>query len=368
MRRRRHAVIAVLAILAGPGCRAMTMNTGRPPSVPALPSVASDTLIDRHNANALKVTALEARPSVREGRVGSGSGRMALVRPRNFKLTVDKPAGGGRIADVGSNDREFWIWSANSPEKELYVGNYDSAGQPPAGLLVQPGWVIEALGLQVIPPDEQRRITVEEGTDPSTITLVHTRPNGQGGTTIKKTLVSRTDGLIAEHIFYAADGETVLAHAWPADYRTLALENGESVFLPDSLRIRASAPGEEPMELRITMGLGDVKVNKFEESRLSIFEVPSYEGYAVRQIGPPATASGAPAGRFDYETLPVPPSGGDGVQPVGGPGVELRAPIPLGAHGDALGGNDPTPRLGDDLQPGGIDAIVRQPIPRPPGF
>lgn len=369
MRRRRHAVVALLAILAGPGCRAMSLTPGRPPAVPMVPSVAVESLITRHNTNAQKVRALEARPSVQVSRrltnIGAGSGRMALVRPRYFNFTVDKPAGGGTIAHVGSNDREFWIWSADSPEKEIFVGTYDAAGQPPAGLLIQPEWVTEALGLRIIDSEERSHISVEDGTDPSTVTLVHARPNGMGGQTIKKTLVDRTHGVIREHVFYAADGETVLARALPSDYRSVPLGEGESVFLPDVVRIQATPPGDDPMDLRITMGLGDVKVNKFDESRLSIFEVPTYEGYAVRELVRPASSG---AGRFDYETRPTPPPAGEGVQPAGGAGVELRAPVPLGVQGNLLQANDPTPRLGDDLQPGGIDAIVRQPIPRPPGF
>lgn len=372
MRRRRHLVVALLAILAGPGCRAMTLNPGRPPVVPAVPTVAVDTLVERHNQNARKVRSLEARPSVQVSRrltnIGAGAGRMALVRPRYFNFTVDKPAGGGTIAHVGSNDREFWIWSADSPEKEMYVGTYDAAGQPPPGLLVQPEWVTEALGLRLLTPEEVDGMTAENGTDADTITLVHTRPNGLGETTIKKTLVDRTQGLVREHIFYAADGETVLAHAWPSNYKSIQTGDGESVFLPGEIRIRATPPGEDPMDLRITMGLSDVKVNQFDETRLGIFEIPRYEGYAIRQIEPPATAN---TSRFDYETLPAPParsSASDGVQPAGGPGVELRAPVPLGAGGQRLEAGDPLPRLADDLAPGGIDAIVRQPIPRPPTY
>lgn len=371
----RHALIVLVVCIVGPGCRAMNLNPGRPSPIQPMPSVAIETLIDRHNRNASLVQSLEAQPAVSDRRYASGNGRMALVRPRDFKLTVDKPAGGGTIADIGSNDREFWIWSANSPEKVIYVGHYDEAGQPPPGLLVQPDWVTEALGLYVIPPEERERIRTEDGTDPSTITLVHTRMNGQGGTTIKKTLVDRGTGWIREHVFYGPDGKTVLARAWPSDYRTVTAADGATVVLPDRLRIMATPPEQEPAEIRITMGLSDVRVNRFDEAKRDIFEVPRYEGYAFLDLNdatPDMQRESAERGAmFDYETLPSPPAGSiglpaDRVTPDGAPGVRLGEPVPLSSGGPALLPGDPQPRLVDDLAPGGIDYIVGQRIPRPP--
>ncbi len=367
-------MIALLAIVAAPGCRALTLNPGRPPAISPLQAVAIETLVERHNRNAELVQSLEAEPSVREGRTGSGSGRLALVRPRDFKLTVSKPVSGDIVADVGSNDEKFWIWSVNPDDPKTYVGNYNEAGQPPPGLLVQPDWVIEALGLRVISPEEEARLTTEPGDDANTLTLVHSRPNGQGGTTIKKTLVDRQSGLIREHIFYGPDGKTELARAWPTNYRSVPLPEGGTVFLPDNLKIRATPPQDKPIELNISMGLGSTKVNQFDMARRDIFTVPEIPGYAIvdldDQLAPSEDVRGA---RFDYETLPTPPAGG-GSRPSpersasGGSSVELRPPVPLGADGQTSLSTDPQPRLGDDLgAPGGIDTIIGARIPRPPG-
>jgi len=377
MRARRHALIVLLAVVAGPGCRALSVDPGRPPAVPPVPTVEVERIVGRLNHNAGKVQSLEAWPAVSDRRIGSASGRMALVRPRNFKLTIDAPAGGGQKADIGSNGREFWVWmpaDGHAP-KVTYVGRYDASGEPPPGLIVQPDWVIEALGLRILPPEEIEAIRVEPGTDPSTVMLVHTRPNGLGGSTIKKTLIGRADGLIRQHIFYEPDGKTEAARAVidARDYKQVPTSEGESVVLPNFLRIAASPAGQEPLELRITLGAGEVKVNQFDESKLAIFEVPQYEGYAIRDVNqdlaPPTAAANPEGGRFDYETLPSPPTGtDDGLQAASAPGVQLGDPVPLGVDGATFAPGDPRPRTGDDLgSPGGIDAVLGQPIPRPPG-
>jgi hypothetical protein len=357
----RAALIALLAALAATGCRALGVSQRSPGAVPAVPTLAVAQMVEAHNQNARLVQSLEATPSVSDRAIGSASGQMALVRPRDFRLTL-KTVSRGKVAEVGSNDQEFWIWSANAKPKEYYVGHFDEAGTITSDLVLQPEWIIEALGLYVIPDEEARSLTTQRGDSNSTVTLVHRRVGPRDEPQLKKTIVNRETGRVVQHIFYAPDGKTVLARALPRDYRLVPVGNqdGESartVVLPLSIRLRVTPPQQEPHDF--SLALSDPKINQFAESRREkLFRVPRYEdeGYArvdLDQID--GTRRQADQVR---ETLPAPPAGAR---------VHLDEPVPLGVDDQARRASDPAPLAADLPAPGGIDAVIGPQIPRPPG-
>ena len=56
-------------------------------------------------------------------------------------------------ADIGSNEEEFWFWVHND-EKRIYWCNYDELESSSLGVTYQPDWIIGALGLKPITPEE----------------------------------------------------------------------------------------------------------------------------------------------------------------------------------------------------------------------
>jgi hypothetical protein len=369
-RRRRWfaAAASALALAVGPGCRALGVSPAKlDPIAAPPPSLAVTTLIDRHNANADKVTSLEATPSVSDRKIGAAQGQMALVRPSDFRLTLSTSVR-GRLADLGSNGDEFWIWTSQSKEKEFFVGRFDSSGQLAPGLIFQPDWITEAMGLRVISEREKRAVTTDRGDSSQTITLVHHRTGPDGQETIKKTLVDRQSGLIREHQFLAPDGQTVIARALPSDYRTVPIASTDatsgaaekaSVVLPYYIRLIAQPPGQEAMAWEIKMS--GTKVNQFaEDRRVKLFALPDYanQGYVRVDLDQRIGSTAGAGAETIRETRPSPPLSTR---------IELQAPVPLGVDGEAMRTSDPMPLAADLPGPGSIDTVIRARVPRPAG-
>ncbi len=381
--RARLLILAILSATASSGCRSISAGRAASEPLPQVPSLGVAQIVEDHNRNASLVRSLEASPSVSvSGRAGGGaSGRMALVRPREFRLTLDTTLGRS-VADLGSNGEEFWVWSANSQEKEYFVGRYDDTGLVAPDLMFQPDWIVEALGLRVIPPDESRSITAEKGDSSGNVILVHHRTDSRGTPSLKKTLVDRQTGQIQQHVFYAADGRTVLARAYPSDYRPVALpaENttevaaskgtSQTVLLPSRVRLIASPPGQEEVAMEIS--ISSPKVNQFpDSSRAKRFAIPRFEdrGYArvdLETLSPQAATV--------RETRPAPPAGARVrlEEPVG----LDSATIPAGTviEGASRAPADPRPLAADlpapTLEPlpaGSLSRVVGARMPTAPG-
>lgn len=372
----RLAAIAVLAAAAASGCRSLGVSQTRPEMVPPVTTIPVAQMVDDHNRNANLVHSLEATPSVsiRSTRIGgTASGNMALVRPRDFRLSLDTMR--GRVADIGSNDSEFWVWSSRSEDKEYYVGHYDANGQTAPELVMKPEWITEAMGLRIIPPAEAGQITVERGDSASTIALVHHRFGPAGQPLLKKTIVDRQTGQVRQHLFYGPDGTTLLARATPTDYRRLPItggDAGESVVLPTRLRLVAMPQGEE-FGMDLTLGnLAAVKINQFAEARRAkLFQVPDdfeKQGYARVDLDEQLEGSRRSAANQVRETMPAPPTGTAGR-------VRLERPVASDADDHAMrtggGGVGPAP-LGDDVPAmasapvPATAAVVGARVPRPP--
>jgi hypothetical protein len=364
----RLVAIALLAATAASGCRALGVSQPRPELVPPVATLPVAQMVEDHNRNAAQVRSLEAEPSVsiRSGRMGGGtaSGRMALVRPRDFRLSLDSMR--GRVADIGSNNDEFWVWSSRSEDKEYYVGHYDANGETSSELVLKPEWIIEAMGLRVIPDSEARAITVERGDSASTLKLVHHRYGPNGEPLVKKTVVDRQTGQVVQHQFFGPDGASLLAKATPSEYHRFPVGGAETsggVVLPTRLRLDAM-PNRDTFSMDLTLGtLSAVKINQFAESRrAALFQVPEdfeKQGYARVDLDEQLrSVRGGP--NQVRETMPAPPAGAGRVR--------LEAPVSVGADDQARRASDPAP-LAADLPPsaGSIDAVVGARLPRPPG-
>lgn len=368
----RKALLALVAVAAVSGCRAGTGGLLAPPPLASRPSIEATDLVERHNRNAERVARIDALPKItiqttsKRGAVQLG-GKMALERPRNFRMTLDTHL--REVGDVGSNDREFWFWTSQDNRRAIYVGQYGAGGSAPADLPFQPDWIIEALGLRVIPEDEARRIKVQRGTKPGTIVLTHTRDDGRGKTTVKQTHLDEQSGLVRQHVFYGPDRKTVVARAYPSDYQTKKLpgdDGAETVVLPQKVRLVAMLKAEETVMMDLY--LSDTRINpEFTQAmRDALFTVPTKRGSQVVYLNsnpdpePPGFAAESDTTDRGHQTRKAPARGS---------GAQLGEPAPIGVDGAALYRDDAMPRTEDDLSESEArpEAIVGSRYPRPPG-
>ncbi len=349
--RSRPAVLALAlgAVALLPGCHAggaSGLSAKPAPPVPGVSLTATEA-IERHNLNAARVQVLEARPRITVSAPGingaSADGRMALERPRNFKLQVDATVK-GTIADIGSNDKEFWFWAQSKKENNVYVCSYDEIERSPLSAAFQPDWIVEAMGLRTISREEARQMTSKGADIPGAVKLISTRKGANGETLTKETILD-TSGRIKEHRLYQGQGrdKTLLASATVTEFKPVAAEAGESVMMPYRFRLDWIP---EKLTLDIVLDSAKLRGTYSDDVRLTRFAEPEIRGTSrvnLAELAPrPAPSAARPSDPATPRTRTSrgAPSSRDS-------GVRLGAPEPFGIDDSARAPADPVALTSD---------------------
>jgi hypothetical protein len=374
----RPAVFALAlglgAVALLPGCHAGGASGLSAKPAPTLPNVSltATEAIEEHNLNAAKVQALEARPRISVDAPGvpkaSVDGRMALERPRNFKLQMIPTMRSTPVADIGSNDDEFWFWTESKQDKNVYVCSYSDVDRTPLSSAFQPDWIVEAMGLRPISREEAKQMTSKPGDAYGTIKLVSTR-RGKNGETLTKETVLDHSGRIKEHRLYQGQGKdkALLAYATIEAFQSIAVDGKDTVTLPQRFRL-AWVP--EKLTLDVLLNYPKVVSGFSEEDRELKFAEPEIPGtgrvnlaeLAPRQP-PSATARGSEPGPSRTHTTRAAPSSRDS-------SVRLGAPEPFGVDDSARAPRDPVALSADlpDDTPSrpdpNVNRVVRPALPR----
>lgn len=373
------ALLALSVGLAVPGCRMGAAGNLAPPT-PASPPAAAMTkaqVIERINRNARLVESLKSKRlsvniNVADRESHSVDGKMALERPRNFKLELYSAR--GKEADIGSNDKGFWFWTRPGPgqPKEIFVCDYDATGKSPLEGPLQPDWIIESLGLREISEDEAAGITIEPTNSPDgdTVALAQSFRGGSGATYKKVTLVDKSSGLVRENRLYRIDKDrkTPLATAVVSDSQRVSLPADEakapgaprSVVLPSKVKLAWYTPDRQnpdiPQKLEIDVRLlGPPELNKPVPHEL--FEEYTYKGLVRVPLNEPFGIAKSPSTEI-RETRPAPRTG-----------VQLGEPDAAeGRPDDSAQDNGPPVALSGDLPPISSlkDTLVAAPLPTAP--
>ena len=377
MAQSRLAPIALMALASASGCAASRVGQAPPRVLTERPAPASpdiSEMVYRHNRNAEQVTSVEAVPSVaissrlRGG--GSTTGKMVFERPHNFRFVVNRTGmSTGRMADIGSNDDEFWFWSGiDKDNSDVYVASYEA---PTASggydLPFQPDWIVEALGLREIPPEEEHGIRTSAGPEPGTIAWTHHRTSLRGEPIQKVTILREDTGEIVEHRFYNAGSRIAAATARPSQVKPVATDVNPNlkVRIPQKIHLVLAALEPKQSPVVMDLNLSDLRINAeiAQARRDDLFAVPQIAGSEIvrlSEIDAPGRDTQALAPRRDSRTrqsLPAPPTG-----------VRLGEPAPLKADDAYLKRSDPMPIDADDLganaNPEGMEGVVGTNLPR----
>jgi outer membrane lipoprotein-sorting protein len=345
MRYARPATLAAIILVAQTGCRTAGVdNLARQAPLAAKPQLDAQSIIAEHNRNAGQIETIQAHPSlvVNKGLKNYAvDGRLALERPRNFRLEMSHTT--GDVADIGSNDEKFWFWIKDNQQKKVFYCNYDESGNTPLpASTLQPDWIVEALGLRVIPDSEAAGFTVTRGRAPDTLVLTH-RPTRTGQDTVTRvTVVSESTHRIREHQLLAGEPKKLLARAVVTEYMELSPVDrpDEVVYLPKKLKLDWVV---DKMSLDVTFNPTSTKINSDLSQKHALFEQDERTGYELEDL-----AAGFRTQKDQTtlrETMPAPPTG-----------IKLGEPAPIGVDGAMLTDQDPvalsaerTSSLRDDL-------------------
>ena len=279
-------LLAMMATLGLGGCRALSTGSLAPQSPPlAERTFDVETFVAEHNRNVDRIQSLEARPTVSlGGRIhAAADGRLAMERPRNFKLEL-LTAGSPR-ADIGSNDEEFWFWMQDDPEKSINWCRYEDLESSDVPVTYQPDWIIAALGLKPISAEEADGIKVRtKGTEPGTTALVFPSTRNGGETYTREIIVWNKTRRIKEHRLYAGTGSNVVAQAEVSKYEEIeigstATHDRDSCYIPGNIKLEWK-PQQLILDVTLAPRGREITINQFDKTRSAkLFVEPRIPGY-----------------------------------------------------------------------------------------
>lgn len=129
---------------------------------PSKPPESAEPLVTWLNQNSQRVRSINCQDVDIEVTQGIQSfagirGRMACEQPRDFRMSATLLS--KNRLDVGSNDREFWYWIADSTPYQFYCSYEDlRTKQVPLPFPFQPEWVMETLGMANYPVNGRYQI------------------------------------------------------------------------------------------------------------------------------------------------------------------------------------------------------------------
>lgn len=349
MRVALRLAFALIAALAMAGCRAagVAPSGPTPPPRPKL-SFGFDDFVREHNQNARLIKTVDARPSIEvtmispegEERSGGVNGRLKILQPTNFKLELATMT--SNVADIGSNDEQFWFWVQDRENKHVYYCDYADLPTSEVAPTYQPDWIVRAMGLRPITPDEAAVARVSPGPEPGTTLIRFPAPRDGGGASYaREIVVSDLTNRVTELRIFDRDGKTPIGLAEISSYRDIPIPakddaaatatNGESRSEPKTLHIPDHLVltwKRERLKLDITLPAKSLTLNQpiAEEKRAALFVQPKFRGYtpldlaqASRDQAREIAAGGEVSVR---ETLPAP-------EPRDRDRVRLGAPVEI---------------------------------------
>jgi hypothetical protein len=319
MKLARSIMLAIAAMLGASGCRAWNTGSLAPTPRPlAGNNFDVDAFVAEHNRNADLIQTLEAKMSIgikTKLMPGAGAdGRLAMERPRNFKLELSSV--GNKKADIGSNDEEFWFWVQND-EKRIYWCNYDEAQSSTLAVTYQPDWIIEALGLKPISPEEAAKIKVRDSDVPGTTALMFPPTRNGAETYTRMMIVWNQSRRVKQHRIYQGtvpSTKGLLAQAEVSRFAEFVAGNDDSdepkkCYLAERVTLEWKQD-QLTLDARLKKdsdGQYAVKVNQFDSSRSAgLFVEPIVQGHERVNLAEMGRAQSRDSHGSVRETLPPP--------------------------------------------------------------
>jgi hypothetical protein len=360
-------VLLVIAALGLAGCAALNRSTLPPRSRPvAERTLDVDQFVAEHNRNADLIQSLKAEPNiaVRSKAIrAQADGKLGMVRPQSFKLELSHS--GQKMADIGSNEDEFWFWVQNEDDRSIYWCKYSDLESSALSITYQPDWIMDALGLKPITPEEADSIRVEKTDNANLSAVVFPPARSRGESYQRMMIVSNYTRRVKTHRIYAYAGDrrgNILAEAVIPAYKEIDIERSESgafqsCYLPESLRLEWKKD-----QLMLDVSLKDVIVNQFDSSRAAaIFVEPAIPGYQRVNLADMARSNVKDNRTTVRRTLP-PPASRNGVK-LGRPTPVMDEPDQAPHAARAAEGRRAAPgRISSPLED-----VVQAPLPLPVG-
>ena len=189
-RSRLLLLAAAAALLPLVGCKWIEDHVGKgggAKGTDPLPKVQPDQLVTYLNERAGRLQTLDygdmrlvasdhgvPLPALR--------GNLSAGQPRNFRMTGTGGVVGANV-DLGSNPDQFWVYFDAPTAKPLFVyashsDFNDGKAKIPGGIPFEPDWVMQALGMTTLPPNNQYTAGVDQKARTYTLSWPAVTPGG----------------------------------------------------------------------------------------------------------------------------------------------------------------------------------------------
>jgi hypothetical protein len=357
----RLMLLVAVASLFSSGCVLLNNRPLQPTPKPlAQRTIDVTAFVAEHNRNANQIQSLKARPSVQVvGRrlTGRTDARLAMQRPRDFKLEMES-VGGTKKADIGSNEQKFWFWVQNDDDKSIYWCNYADLKSSGLPITFQPDWIVESLGLNPISTEEAAGIRVKEGPERGLTTLIFPPIQNKADTYTRVVVIWNDTLRIKEYRILAGDRQTMLAHAVVKGYKEHEIDSDQTssnskCYLPDEIRFEWKKEG-----LALDVAVQDVVINRLDPAlTTSIFVEPRMPGYTRQNLADLKLGQPSNSKTTVRRTLP-PPEPRDGVR--------LGRPAPADEDTKVVPRLNPAVGQSGPGRKAPFEELVQAPIPTAP--
>jgi len=263
-------VLAGLVSLSGASCASMRRPiddfANLPPALPPQPTL--DQVIQVVNGNNSQIRNFfspEATLSVTG--FPTLQATVAFERPQRFRIRAGTGMLGQEL-DVGSNDELFWFWAKRTQPPAVYFCRHAQFASSPVrqSLLIDPYWLIEALGVGEIDPTQQHQGPWLRSDGRLEIRTVR---NGPDGPSTKITVLDRLHGLLLEQ--HVINGQNqILASSTTSEHRRDPLSGFAT---PTVIDIRIPT-----QKTALRLNLGNVQVNRTLANPDQLWAMPTGQG------------------------------------------------------------------------------------------
>lgn len=267
--------------------------TGPPAPVVLSPASTAADVVAAINANTDRIQtyqAPQASVSLPES-VGLPlvSAPIAVERPRRFRLRGTTAFTGPEI-DLGSNDERFWVWARRNEPPALYTARYDQWATSPARsqLPIEPGWLIEGLGMVQLDPTAAYTGPVPRGDGSLEL---RAQVAGPSGTQQRVYVINAQTAVVREQHVYDAGG-SLTASVFADRFR---YDAGTQTSLPERVRLNVPAAG-----LDLTINTGAILVNAPVGNGGQLWSPPQLGGeYPTVDLTAPGSGLATTSGPWD---------------------------------------------------------------------
>lgn len=275
-----------VAIFAAGGA---TCPTRRQPNV--LPPAAftemptQEQVIATVNASTASVRNVQAsRAEVSTPGLPSLRANLVVERPRRFRLRAEATALTGAELDLGSNEDVFWMWVRRNRPPAVYYARHDQFQRSAARevMPIEPEWLIEALGLVYIDPNQPHEGPIPR---PDGNIEIRSRVPSADGEVAKVIVIDKLYGWVLEQHMFDTRGQLV-ASVRASKHRYYPAER---VSLPGKIEVRLAAT-----QMSFTIEIGGYVINQLAGDPAQLWSVPQIEGYPLVDVADPSFQPSGP--------------------------------------------------------------------------